>query len=401
MRYYLLMSARPSKSGAARDGYALTALSMLAFLSPGAWLLVRLPPPPVAQALHLLAAAAWFSALVWRPSLFGRLGRGPAIAVLLVVGAAFASLSVGAHPVQQLLYDLYAEMPLMLWLIYPAVFLVAARVVYGSGMQQALRAVFAAGLLLVGIMVLWRWQVGFVTTFGSPAFSVPALAPLPFLALGLGSLSPRHVWRYRAAAAFLAVGLLFSTAGLSSFFAMGAGILFTLAFAPGLLGITGKRLAGAARMTGRVFLVGAFVATLFAQVPALTSRVLDVEAAIDTEQSIATRLYLWQGAEEMAVQRPLLGYGPAGYRFHAVEFYDPGVFPYIAAIGMDPIAYSAPSPHSLPWEAVTRLGIVGLLVLMGLLGVWLRESWLALAAEKVESDRLLRVSLAIGAGVYV
>ncbi len=401
MRYYLPMGAKASESGSVSSRHALAALVLLAFLSPGAWLLVRLPPPPVAQALHLLAAAAWISALLWGSGFLGKLPRGVSTAVLLVTGTAVASLATGSYPVQQLLYDLYAEMPLVLWLVYPVVFVIAARVIHGAGMQQALRAVLGAGLLLVGVMVLWRWQAGFVTTFGSPAFSVPALAPVPFIALGLGSLSPRHVWRYRAAAVFLAAGLLFSTAGLASIFALGVGTVLTLAFAPGLLGLSGERVAGVARVTGRVLLAGAVAATVLAQVPVLTSRVVDVGAAREAEQTIATRLHLWQSAQEMVVEKPLLGYGPAGYRFSAVEYYDSGVFPYIVALGSDPIAYSAPSPHSLLWEVLTRLGVVGLLAFLWLLGVWLRESRQAVLLESGDRDRLLRTSLAIAAGVYV
>lgn len=400
MRYYLHMGARSSEPESPLSRHALTALVLLAFLSPGAWLIVRLPEPPVAQALHLVAVAAWISALVWGPELFDRLRRDVSIASLLVAGTALAALVAGAHPVQQLLHGLYAEMPLVLWLAYPSVLLIASRVVHGPGMRQALYAVLAVGLMFAGIMVLWRWQAGFVTTFGSPAYSVPALAPVPFIALGLGAIAPRQVWWYRAAAAAFAAGLLFSTAGLSSIFALGAGVLFTLSFAPGLLGLAGARVARVVRTVGRVGLAAAVAVTLVAQIPALASRVVDIDAAREAEQTIATRVHLWQAAQEMTTARPVLGHGPAGYRFSAVEYYDAGVFPYIVALGSDPIAYSAPSPHSLLWEVVTRLGIVGLIAMMGLLIVWLRASRQAVGREKDDRDRLLRASLAIAAGVW-
>ena len=398
MGYNRRMVTRSGVTESPFERRALVALVLLAFLAPGAWLVVRLPPQPVAQALYLAVAALWLLFAVRGRSVLRRPPRGLAGAVLGVVAVAAVSLLVNRFPLQQLLYDLWGEMPAILWLAYPAVFLVAAGVASRVGIRDGLRAVLIAGAVLIAAMVIWRWTQGFVTTFGSPAYSVPALVPLPFIALGLAASSAKHRTVYRLSAAALAAGLAYGAAGVSAFYALGMGLLALLALAPGLLGLPNGA-ERAVRIVGVVLLVLACAATLIAEVPTFGSWLIGADDAAGTEQGVATRLYLWDGAERMVTERPLLGYGPAGYRFAAVEFYQPGVFGYIGAIGADPIAFSAPSPHSLLWEVLTRLGLVGLVALGVLLVVWARA--VTGAREASEEDRLLRLSLVVGFVAYL
>lgn len=378
--------------------WPVVAATLLAFLSPGAWLIVQLPPQPIAQALHLATVALWLVLLAWGA---GGLQRPPR-ALLLAVGAvgvvSLASLALNRFPLQQLVYDVYAEMPAVLWLAYLVVFLVAASIPWGAAVRDALKGVVIAGAALVAVMVVWRWTAGFVTTFGSPAYSVPALAPLPFISLGLAVSFPRQRVLYRVLAAFVAAGLAYAAAGISAFFALGIGALVVLAVAPGLLGISG-RFARPARVAGAALLVLACAGTLLAQVPAVGARVAGVEDPSTLEQSIATRLYLWDAAGRMTAERPVLGYGPAGYRFSAVEYYESGFFGFLAAIGSDPIAFSAPSPHSLLWDAATRLGLLGMLVLGALFVVWVRA--VRGVGYATDGDRSLRLSVAIGFVAYL
>lgn len=215
----------------------LTVLTALAFLSPGAWLVVTLPPQPVAQFLHLATAALWLAVFAWRG--FGApVPRPLLLAVGALTGVSLISLATNAFPVQQLLYDLYGEMPALLWLAYPAVFLAAASVRLDAGMRDVLVPTVVIGAALVVVMVIWRWTAGFVTTFGSPAYSIPALAPVPFLALGVAKVSPDKLRPYFVAAAILvAAGLAYAGGGLSALFMLGMGGLTLLAVAPTLVGV--------------------------------------------------------------------------------------------------------------------------------------------------------------------
>jgi hypothetical protein len=179
---------------------------------------------------------------------------------------------------------------------------------------------------------------------------------------------------------------------------LGIGILVLFAVAPQLVGVP-EPWAPRVRIAGTVLFGLACAALLFAQVPAIGSWAIGVDDAPTAEQSIATRLYLWDAAEDMVLARPLLGYGPSGYRVFAVEFYDAGVFPFIAAAGSDPIAYSAPSPHSVFWEVLTRLGIVGLAVCLGLLAAWF--SILRRTGGEDEQTHALRLALVVGFVTYL
>jgi len=376
----------------------LTVLTALAFLSPGAWLVVTLPPQPVAQFLHLATAALWLAVFAWRG--FGApVPRPLLLAVGALTGVSLISLATNAFPVQQLLYDLYGEMPALLWLAYPAVFLAAASVRLDAGMRDVLVPTVVIGAALVVVMVIWRWTAGFVTTFGSPAYSIPALAPVPFLALGVAKVSPDKLRPYFVAAAILvAAGLAYAGGGLSALFMLGMGGLTLLAVAPTLVGVP-SRAERVVRVIGSALLVVAVIAILVVQVPALGVSLADLGDVSSAEQTVATRLYLWDAGQSMVAERPWFGYGPAGYRFSAVRFYDPGVFAFIAGAGADPIAYSAPSPHSLLWEVLTRLGVVGLVSLAGLLGVWIVRAR-SFGDEPLEV-RSLRLSLAVGFAAYL
>lgn len=378
----------------------VAALVLLAFLSPGAWLVVTLPPQPIAQALHLATAALWVAAAAW---LAPRLHWPPhtvlyGSAGLLVVTV--LSLVFNVFPVQQALYDLYGEMPGVLWLVYPVVFLVAACLPSGRSTLEAMRWVMYAGAFLVAVMVIWRWNQGFVTTFGSPAYSVPALAPLVFMAFGLARASKERAVVFDLLGVGIAAGLSYAAAGLSALFMLGMGFLLMCAVAPQLLPVP-ETWHRSVRLAGVVVLVVVCIAVAVVQVPAIGSRIVSTEKFAGAEQTVATRLYLWDAAQRMVAERPVLGYGPAGYRFFAADYYDPGLFAFIAGAGSDPTAFSAPSPHSLLWESLTRLGTVGLLALLAMLVAWMRRVRDLAAMDPGSDARALRMSLAVGFAAYL
>lgn len=383
------------------DSRLVTALVLAAFLSPGAWLVVTLPSQPVAQALHLVTAGIWIGVVGWVAAQGARLPQRPLLyALAAVVAVAVLSLALNVFPVQQALFDLYGEMPGVMWLAYPAVFLAAACLPLGAHTRDAMRWTVYAGAVLIAVMVVWRWTQGFVTTFGSPAYSVPALAPLVFVAFGLARTSKERSLAYDLLALGMALGLAYAAAGLSAIFMLGMGLLLVAAVAPRLLPVPSSWYRGV-RIAGRVAFATACVIMLLVQVPALGSWIIDAEKGAGAEQTVATRLYLWEGAQRMVAERPVLGYGPAGYRFFAVGYYDPGVFSYIAGAGSDPTAYSAPSPHSLLWEALTRLGALGLAALVALLAVWARRVRELVAEAPGSPAGVLRVSLAVGFAAYL
>ncbi|MDY0087582.1 MAG: O-antigen ligase family protein [Coriobacteriia bacterium] len=379
------------------DSRVLATLTALAFLSPGAWLITTLPSQPVAQLLHLATAALWLGAGAIGVR-YVKLSKPLWAALVAVFGVAAVSLVLGASPLQQLVYDIYAEMPVVLWLVYPAVFLVAASVPFGPVLRRALVPTVLIATALVCVMVVWRWTAGFVTTFGSPAYSIPAFAPVPFLALALARTVPKRRGAYYSAALVVALGLAYAGGGLSALFMLGMGVLVTLAVAPQLLGM-GPRLARPARIAGVVLLTAVCVALLVVEVPLIGSSVIGVADAGGAEQTVATRLYLWDAAQRMTADSPLFGFGPAGYRFSAVNYYNPGVFAFIAGAGSDPIAYSAPSPHSLLWEVLTRLGLAGLVAFAGLAAAWVAGVRGHVGEQQDAHD--LRMGLVVGFVTYL
>lgn len=376
----------------------LTVLTVAAFLAPGAWLVVTLPAQPVAQFLFLATAAAWLGVFAIR-------GRGHPVpspvmlALGALLGASVIALMVNPYPVQQLVYDLYGEMPAMLWLAYPAVFLLAASVRLDAGMRNVLVPTVVAAGVLVMVMVVWRWTQGLVTTFGSPAYSIPAFAPIPFISLGIASVSHgKGKLYFTGAAAAIAAGLAYAGGGLSALFVLGMGGLLLCAVAPALAGVP-ERAVRPVRLAASALLAAAFIVVLAAQAPSLGASITGIDDVSGAEQSVATRIYLWDAAERMVAERPWFGYGPAGYRFSAVQYYDPKLFEFIAGAGSDPTAYSAPSPHSLLWESLTRLGVLGTLGFVALLVVWVRR---VRSCAGGEGDVWpLRMGLAVGFAAYL
>ena len=393
------MTKRRTPPAASSRPPFVTALVLLAFLAPGAWLIVTLPPQPIAVALQVVSAA--LIALVGL--YFVRGTRTPSWPVLAATGAmvviALASLLSGVAPLTQLLHDLYGEMPGMIWLAYPLVFLTAAALPFGKSTRDALKALVFVAAALVAVMVVWRWVNGFVTSFGSPAYSIPALAPIPLVALGLAATSREHAQRYRALAAGIAAGMLYAGGGLSAALVVAGSLVVALAFAPSFLGIADKA-TRSARTVGIALLVVTAIAVALVEIPSLGGALLPLDDLKGAEQSVATRIHLWESGERMFVDRPLLGFGPAGYRFSAVGYYDPDVFSFIAGAGSDPTAYSAPSPHSILWETLTRMGALGMAAFAALAAVWVARIR-ALAGE----DRLvvsrLRTAVALGFVAYL
>ncbi len=99
---------------------------------------------------------------------------------------------------------------------------------------------------------------------------------------------------------------------------------------------------------GALSLAGLMVAGLvFVQVPALSGRWVNAEV-FGSQRNLVSRVYLWQGAQQMLAARPVLGFGPSGYRVWAVDYLNPDAHDVGADLygNTDPTVYSAQSPHS-------------------------------------------------------
>jgi len=353
-----------------------TSLFLLAaFLAPGAWLVVRIPTLHKAQLCFVLATLLCVALLCLRLLPLRRPTRAAVLAAALAAGAFLLALATNAFPVQQFLYDLYGEMPGLLWLCYPVVFLLAASIGLGEWTRPALRAVTLVGLLLIVVALYQRFMTPWVNVFGSSAYNVSALIPIPVLALWLATVEERAKLLWRGAAVFAAGAVATISYGLLGIFALAALVFLIATLRPQLFGLSDEgRPCRAARLGGRVMLALLIAALVAALLPPVSGLFVKRSDLADLGSTIGSRMEFSYGAQAMVARRPLTGYGPAGYRFDAWRFLDSWLYGDTGTIGSDPIAYSPPSPHSLPWEVATRLGLIGLAALLAAGWFWLREA---------------------------
>lgn len=350
------------------------ALVLAAFLAPGAWRITHLPVQPESAASQLVVTGLWFivvgSGLLPLAGLDRRVVWG-----LVAAGAAvLAAWLVAGDLAQSAFYDIFGAMPLVQWLAFPAVFALAATLLFrGPWVERALAVCAAAAALLSTVLA---YQVvrfdGFTEVFGSTGYSVTALAPFVPVAAALAARAKgpaRIAWGVVAGVVALCVGVLAGTT--MGTLAVGVGALAgaaAVAFAVVSTDDARRRVVVGAPLA---LVAIAVVALLVAQVPAVSGGFVTPGIAGENE-SVSSRVEMWQGAQAMFAEFPLLGVGPSGYRLRAVEFLPPEMFQYgpDQPGNIDPSVYSPQSPHALLWEVGTRLGIAGWLGFGALLVLW-------------------------------
>lgn len=395
------MKKSPLKKSHATSVTPISVLVVAAFLAPGAWLVAGLPPVEWSQFLQAGTAAAWLIAAGLGLVALLRMDRFVAITAGVLVVVAIVSAVVAGDFVQALFYDIYGDMPLIQWFALSILFLVGASLAIDGGVVRGLQGVVIAGSLLAAFMIVWDLlpDRGFSIVFGSSAYSVPAMAPLIPVALALGVADARRIGLWRGLAALIGFAVAVSSGSLMGTIAVVFALVAVVAFEPALLGVP-EKLRHRARRVAVAGVVLAVAGMLFFSIPALSGSILGEDRADSYGASIASRVYLWNGAQRMFAEQPLLGFGPSGYRLNAVEYLDAGVFPSIARLGGDPIAYSPPSPHSLLWDVLTRLGIVGLAAFLALVGSG-ASSFVRASRSEQGQRALMRRAIAAGASVYL
>lgn len=396
------MKKTPSKTSQTAALSATSVLVVAAFLAPGAWRFAGLPPVEWSQFLQLATLSAWLIAAGLGAITLRRMNPRLAVAAGIFLAVVLASSLAAGDFIQTVFYDMYADMPLVQWLALFVMFLIGASLVIDGSTVRGLQGVVIAGSALAAFMIVWSQlpdQGGFSIVFGSSAYSVPAMAPLIPVALGLGVADSRRRMVWRGLTALIAFAVAVSSGSLMGALAVAFALLVCVAIEPSLLGIPPKFRLGAQRAAGSAAAL-VVAAVLFFSIPALSGSVLREEAADSYGPSISSRVYLWNGAQRMVEEKPLVGFGPSGYRLHAVEYLDAGVFPNIASLGTDPIAFSPPSPHSLLWDLLTRLGVVGLAAFLALVGLG-GDSFLKASRSEDGQRAVMRRSVAAAASVYL
>lgn len=372
----------------------LVALLVLAFVAPGAWFVTHIPPTPAAKLLTLVTAGVWLFSGALGAVAFRRVDRRVLYALVGVLVVVTASYIAAGSLYEVAFFDLFADMPLVLWLTFPLLFVLAAALrVYPGGLTMGLSAVVGVGTLLSVVMAFEVLATGTSHVFGSSAYSVTALVPTIPLAVGLAR-GTRGVGRagWFACAALVLVAL----AGFSGSTTGMVAAVFAMLLSLVVIGVSESGKADRAlRVAGSVLAALAVAVMLFAQVPALSSRWVNPQSTNALGKNVVSRAYMWIGAEQMLVARPLLGFGPSGYRLHAAEYLAPEALQFGPDIAgnADPTVYSPQSPHSLFWEIATRLGMFGLVALAALLAVW---GFAVIERIKSKDAATIRAALAAG-----
>lgn len=377
--------------------WAPAALIVAAFLSSGAWTVLQLPPVPLSKALQLMTVSVWLLAFGIGFVRFVRPDRRVLMGLLAIAVSIGASYISGGSLLQAAFYDLYGNMPLVQWLAFPVVFALAAGAsVLRGAVERGLVIVVGIGCVLCAAMISQQLSFGSSFVFGTTGYSVTALAPLVPIAAYLAStlVGAARIALY-AAAAFIAItlGLLSGTTmgALAALFAVSATVLVHPA--PARLGEVTVRIA---RWVSAGLCALLVAGLLFTSVPLLSERWVNEESLAPFDPNVMARVYMWHGAQGMLAERPLLGFGPSGYRPAAVEYLVPEAVQFGPERdgSTDPAVYSPQSPHSLLWEIGTRLGIVGLLAFALLLAAWVAT----LRACVWDDGRLGGLRLALAAG---
>jgi len=374
--------------------FAPAALVVAAFVAPGAWLVTRLPPIPIAKGLQLATMGLWCLAIGLGFCRFELPARRLLWGVAAIgVSVSLSYLAGGSLP-EVLLYDLFAEMPLIHWVAFPVVFVLAAGMrLRAAEILRALGLVVVLGVFMAGAMTYGQLVSGGNGVFGSTAYSITALAPLIPLGAVLAFSSdgaPRAIWV--AATLVIAVVLSFfsgsMTGAVATLFGVSASIVV-------LASGTRRTRARLAWLAGGLLASALLIlALLVVQLPALSGAWATPARLGALDKNTVSRLYLWEGAQSMLMARPVLGFGPSGYRLRAAEFLRPDALQFGADTqgNADPTVYSPQSPHSIVWEVATRLGLLGLLAFAAMGALWgltLQERLTAAASEGV-----LRIGLA-------
>ncbi len=370
------------------------ALLVSAFVAPGAWFVTHIPPAPAAKLLVLITTGVWLLAGAFGVYSMKRIDTRVRYALVAVLTAVTASFVAGGSLYEVALFDLFADMPVVLWLAFPAVFVLAAGVrLRTDSLKTGIVAVVYVGSLLSGVMAVQFLMTGTSHVFGSSAYSITALAPVVPLAIGLAldTRGPVRVgWLVAAAFVLVVLGALSGslTGTVTAAFTAVLGVVMT---GVSLGGKSGRGM----RIAGIVLATVAVVGMLFVQVPALSSRWVNPQSVSAFGKNVVSRTYMWSGAEKMLTARPLLGFGPSGYRLHAAEYLAPEALQFGPDIAgnADPTVYSPQSPHSLLWEIATRFGALGLIAFAGLLGVWM-----LVVIERLKSENMVALRAACAAG---
>lgn len=384
-----MTKSRPSR----RIGEYLPAvLVFLAFTAPGAWLVFLLPPVPISKALTMLTVAVWLvvfglglvrwaapdKRIIW--------AGGGLLAAILV------SFAAGGSLLQVFFYDLYSNMPLLQWLAFPAVFLLASGLdCRRDRVETALVVVVAFGALLASVEAYQQISTSTPRVFGSTGYSKAALAPLIPLAVWLGA--ERKGWM--RAGLYAAGAVIALDVGVLAGSTMGAIVvvfaLLAAAFAHPVAWKAGSTPSRVVRFGSSAVAVLILLGMLWVQVPVLSGRWVNPETLMSGGASVVSRLQMWQGAQAMVADKPFVGHGPGAYRIRAAEYLPAQALQYGPDTqgNIDPSVYSPQSPHSVMWEIATRLGVLGLAAFAVLLWAWVR-SVVQLTRENTASSGLRR-----------
>jgi hypothetical protein len=397
----LLTSLR--NDAAARLRLLLSAACLALLLAPGAWRVLSLPDSAIAQLCVLLTALALSALTVSGVLPRLKLSLALGLCVLLPVAALLLSWLRNDFRLEQLRYDLYGEMPLLIWLCYPLVFALVLLWGMRKETKTAITALALAGLLLIAAGVFQRLTGQWIAVFGSVAYAVPALIGLPPLLLWLAAVDKQRALVWRLAALAATAGILLMSYGFLSLLGLAALLLLLCLLCPQLLlpARLSKRWLRRLRLVAGVALALLVAALIFVLVPAFSGSIISRTRAQGLGDSFASRIEMAWGAQAMLAKRPLTGFGPAGYRFSALRFLDPAIFTLTGSIGTDPVAYSPPSPHCLIWELLTRRGVVGTLLCAAAAVLWCQELRRRLKADppSVSTLRAAAAASSLAAGV--
>lgn len=373
-------------------------LLVLAFLSPGAWMLTRLPVVPAAKALNLATVGVWMIATALGVVALVAISRRLAFAVGGVAVASLFSFLLGGHWFQTLFYDLYANMPLVQWAAYPVMFVLAASMLLSREvLQHSVAVLLGVGTVIAAIVIYQGGLVGLVNVFGSTGYTTTALVPLIPLGVTVGAVTRGQ----SRVVGFSAAGVVAAALGYFTGSLMGAlGVLFALVISAAVFAVLKADQITALRPVAMIAAVVAgflFVGLVAAQIPAISGAAVNARTVGQLgDGNLTSRVQMWEGAQRMLVSRPLVGFGPSGYRVKAVEYMAPEGLQHGADVegDIDPAVYSPQSPHSLVWEVLTRLGLLGALAFGALFVVWA-----GLVARRIRDRRSgweLQLGLAAG-----
>ena len=309
-----------------------------------------------------------------------------AVPAFVLAGTAVALRSAGDRPVT------LARAPMLAWGAFGAVVVVAAllgvdRVYAWTGTPErhfgaltwglcALafvtghvidkRAAVTGAVVACGIAGLWAvaetlgWEpielVGTgdraVGPFGSSAYLGAALALLAPVAIGV-ALDPAWSRRARGLAAAAAV------AGTAGLVASGARAAWAGALVAALVAVWVRRPRVTPRVAAAVAVGAAAVIVGLALATGVAGRVGDVVE--DRQGGARGRGDEWRVATRVIARRPVLGFGPEGYRIAFGRSVDDG---YERAHGRDPLPDRA---HSAPLDVAATTGVPGLIAYSALL----------------------------------